>query len=135
MDGSTRACVMNDESAQVIALSDLRPSRSLWGNAAARIRRNRVAMMAGAVILLLAGVAVVGPLVSPYAYDSLDWQHLAVGPFGSGSHWLGTDRLGRDLFVRTSSAVRISLVISLVSTAISLAIGVTWGAVAGYVGG
>ena len=92
-------------------------------------------MGAGGVILFLAVIALVGPLVSPYAYDGLDWQHLAAVPFAAGSHWLGTDRLGRDLFVRTMCGIRISLVISLVSTAISLAIGVTWGAVAGYVGG
>jgi oligopeptide transport system permease protein len=118
-----------------VALSDVRRSRGLWSDAVARIRRNRVAVLAASVILFLAVLALVGPVVSPYAYDALDWQHLAVGPFGSGSHWLGTDRLGRDLFVRTLSGIRISLVISLVSAAISLAIGVTWGAVAGYVGG
>jgi oligopeptide transport system permease protein len=121
---------MND-----IALSDVRRSRGLWSDAATRIRRNRVAVVAASVILFLAVFALVGPVVSPYAYDALDWQHLAVPPFGAGSHWLGTDRLGRDLFVRTLDGIRISLVISLVSTAISLSIGVTWGAVAGYVGG
>jgi oligopeptide transport system permease protein len=92
-------------------------------------------MAAAGVILSLVVAAVVGPLVSPHAVDSLDWQHLAVGPFDSGSHWLGTDRLGRDLFVRTVNGVRTSLVISLVSTTISLVIGVTWGATAGFIGG
>jgi oligopeptide transport system permease protein len=121
---------MND-----VVLSDVRRSRGLWGNAAARIRRSRVAMLAASVILCLCAFALVGPLVSPYASDALDWQHLATSPFGAGSHWLGTDRLGRDLFVRTLEGMRISLVISLVSTVISLSIGITWGAVAGYVGG
>ena len=92
-------------------------------------------MGAAAFIVGLASLALLGPMLSPYAYDFLDWQHLAAAPFGPGSHWLGTDRLGRDLFVRTLYGVRISLLISLVSTVISLVIGVTWGAVAGYVGG
>jgi oligopeptide transport system permease protein len=135
MDGSIRVCVMNDRGAEQTALLDFSRPPGLWSNAAARMRRNRIAIVAGSVIVLLAVVAVLGPLVSPYTYDSLDWQHLAVGPFGSGSHWLGTDRLGRDLFVRTLGGIRISLGISLASTAISLLIGVTWGAVAGYVGG
>jgi len=102
---------------------------------AARLRCNRVAMAAAAVIFLLVVAAIVGPLASPYGVDSLDWDHLAVGPFGPGSHWLGTDRLGRDLFVRICSGLRLSLLISLGSTAISLALGVTWGAVAGFTGG
>jgi oligopeptide transport system permease protein len=76
-----------------------------------------------------------GPALSRYSYDALDWQNLAAPPFAAGTHWFGTDRLGRDLFVRTLYAVRISLLISLAATAISLLIGVTWGAVAGYAGG
>ncbi len=117
-----------------VALSDIRRSRGLWSDAAARITHNRVAVVAASVILLLAVLALSGPVFSPYTYDALDWQHLAAAPFTT-SHWLGTDRLGRDLLVRTLCGVRISLLISLVATAISLAIGVTWGAVAGYVGG
>ena len=118
-----------------IALSDVRGSRGLWRDAVARITRSRVAVVAASVILLLTILALSGPAFSRYAYDALDWQHLAAAPFATASHWLGTDRLGRDLLVRTLYGVRISLLISLVATAISLAIGVTWGAVAGYVGG
>jgi oligopeptide transport system permease protein len=80
-------------------------------------------------------LAIVGPGLSRYSYDTLDWQHLALAPFDISSHLLGTDRLGRDLFVRTLHGLRISLLISFAATAISLVIGVTWGTVAGYVGG
>ncbi len=87
------------------------------------------------LLLCVGAVAFVGPALSPYTYDTLDWQHLALPPFKISSHLLGTDRLGRDLFVRSLQGVRISLLIGLVATAISLAIGVAWGAVAGFVGG
>jgi oligopeptide transport system permease protein len=87
------------------------------------------------LIALIAVLAVFGPFLSPYADDTLDWQHMAVAPGAVASHWFGTDRLGRDLFVRTLHGVRISLVISLLASAVSLVIGVTWGSVAGYVGG
>jgi oligopeptide transport system permease protein len=136
MGGSIRACGMSDAAAgSTSAVSDFRRTPSLWSKAAARMRHNRVAMVGAGVICVLALAAIVGPLISHYAVDSLDWDSVAIGPFGSASHWLGTDRLGRDLFVRTCHGMRISLVISLVSTAISLAIGVTWGAAAGLVGG
>ena len=118
-----------------VALSDIRGSRGLWSDAAVRIKRNRVAVAAASVLLLLAILALSGPAFSRYSYDALDWQHLAAAPFSNASHWLGTDRLGRDLLVRSLYGIRVSLLISLVATAISLAIGVTWGAIAGYVGG
>ncbi|HEY3785899.1 MAG TPA: ABC transporter permease subunit [Steroidobacteraceae bacterium] len=118
-----------------VALSVDTASQGLWRDAARRLRRNRLALGAAIVILCVAVLATVGPALSPYAYDSIDWQSLAAAPFSAASHWLGTDRLGRDLFVRTLAGVRISLLISLLATAISLAIGVTWGAVAGYAGG
>jgi oligopeptide transport system permease protein len=87
------------------------------------------------VILAVMLLAVLAPLLSPWAYDSLDWQHLASPPGLAAAHWLGTDRLGRDLFVRTLYGVRLSLVISVLASALSLVIGVSWGAVAGFAGG
>jgi oligopeptide transport system permease protein len=50
------------------------------------------------------------------------------------AHWFGSDRLGRDLFVRTLYGVRLSLLISVLATLVSLVIGVAWGAVAGFSG-
>ena len=116
-------------------MSDIRHPRGLWGSAADRMRHNRVALVAGSAILLLAVVSLSGPVFSRYAYDALDWQHLAAPPFSAAGHWLGTDRLGRDLLVRSLYGVRISLLISVAATAVSVAIGVAWGAIAGYVGG
>ncbi len=109
--------------------------RGLWADSAVRIGHDPAALVAGSLLLSFVVIALAGPALSPYSYDTLDWHHLAVAPFKTSSHLLGTDRLGRDLLVRTLQGVRISLLISLVATAISLAIGVAWGAVAGYVGG
>jgi oligopeptide transport system permease protein len=100
-----------------------------------RLRQNRVAVGAAGVIVALALLAVFGPWLSPYSYDALDWQHLAVPPELTASHWLGTDPLGRDLYVRTLYGLRLSLLIGLLATAVSVGIGVAWGAIAGYVGG
>ncbi len=103
--------------------------------AGARLRRRRGALIAAAVILGIALLALVGPFLSPYPYDALDWNNIAVPPQLADAHWLGTDRLGRDLFVRTLHGVRISLAIGVLASSVSLLIGVAWGAVAGYFGG
>ena len=99
------------------------------------MRRSRAALFAAGVVLFIALLAIVGPALSPHTYDGLDWNHIAAPPQLANTHWLGTDRLGRDLFVRTLHGVRVSLAIGLLATAVSLVIGVIWGAVAGYVGG
>jgi len=118
---------MNDAGARVAG--------GLWADAARRLKHHRAATISAAIVLAIALLALVGPSFSPYRYDSLDWNHVAVPPQLANAHWLGTDRLGRDLFVRTLHGLRISLLIGLMATAVSLLIGVTWGAVAGYVGG
>jgi oligopeptide transport system permease protein len=99
------------------------------------LRRNRAAMVALGWIVVVAVLAIVGPSFSPHAYDYIDWDHMGVPPQSDASHWLGTDRLGRDLYVRTLHGVRISLLIGLLATGVSLVIGVAWGATAGYLGG
>ncbi len=53
----------------------------------------------------------------------------------SGEHWLGTDRLGRDVMSGLVHGTRYALTIGLVSVGISLLIGITLGACAGYFGG
>jgi len=98
--------------------------RGLWSDARRRLRGNRAASAALIVLAAIALVALIAPALSPWSYDSLDWQHLAQPPGSAAAHWLGTDRLGRDLLVRTLHGVRLSLLI-----------GVLWGAVAGLAGG
>jgi oligopeptide transport system permease protein len=110
-------------------------SRGFWGDAWRRLKRNRASMVAATVIILITIVAFVGPSLSPHSFDAIDWENMAVGPGGPNDHWLGTDRLGRDLYVRTLFGVQISLQIGLLATLVSLCIGVTWGATAGYLGG
>ena len=102
---------------------------------ARRLRDNRLAVGAAAVLAALALLAILGPYLSPYSYDALDWRHLAIPPGLTASHWLGTDPLGRDLYVRTLYGLRLSLLIGVLATAVSAGVGVAWGVIAGYVGG
>jgi oligopeptide transport system permease protein len=109
--------------------------RGLWSDARRHLRRNRAASTAFILFAAIALTALIAPAFSPWSYDSLDWQHLAQPPGTAAAHWLGTDRLGRDLFVRTMYGVRLSLVLAVLASGLSLLIGVLWGAVAGLAGG
>jgi oligopeptide transport system permease protein len=121
--------------ATALSLAGEPQRRGLWFDAWRRLGRHRGGTVSLAVLMVLALLAILGPPLSPYEADTPDWSAVAVGPGFADGHWFGTDRLGRDLFVRTLDGLRISLSIGLAATAISLLIGVTWGAVAGFVGG
>lgn len=109
-------------------------SRSLWGDAWRRLRRNRMAVAAGAFLLIMSTLAAMAPWLPGLADPAV--QDLARGATApSLAHAFGTDELGRDLFARVLYGGRISLLVGIVGTFVSLLIGVTWGAIAGYVGG
>ena len=109
--------------------------RQVAEDAVRRLRTNPAAVLA---IFVMSGIIIVtlfGPWLNPNNTQSLDWLHLAARPSIEHAHWFGTDRLGRDLFVRTLAGTRVSIAIGLVASAISLIVGVGYGAVAGYIGG
>jgi oligopeptide transport system permease protein len=111
------------------------PAGGFWLGARRHLADNPRALAALAVLAIVALLALFAPLASPWSYDRIDWQHLAQPPGLAASHWLGTDRLGRDLLVRTLQGVRLSLLISVIATALSLLIGLLWGAIAGFSAG
>ena len=98
-----------------------------------RLRRNRTAMGSLAFLVLLAGMAVAAPLLTPYDFDQTDFAAIAESP--SSSHWLGTDALGRDVLTRILHGARISLSLAFVAQAVILVIGVPTGLLSAYVGG
>lgn len=108
------------------------PGSSLGRDAWRRLRRNRLAVVSGLFLLALALACAVLPALLGLSYsDATGTQYL---PPDAG-HWLGTDRLGRDLLARVLFGCRISLAVGLAATVVSITIGVTWGALAGYAGG
>ena len=111
----------------------VRPSQSYWQDAWRRLKRDRLALLGGAAILLILLLAVVGPWLSPYAYDTQDF--LESNELPSLKHWFGTDMFGRDLLVRVLYGARISLAVGFVASLINLTIGVIYGGVSGFVGG
>ncbi len=108
---------------------------ALWRESGRRLRANSGAVIALCIVVVLVAMALVGPWLSPNNLEALDWAHVAARPGMAHAHWFGTDRLGRDLFVRTLDGARVSLAVGLVASAVSLSVGVSYGAVAGYLGG
>ena len=106
---------------------------SPWNDAFRRLRRNRLAVLGLAVLLIFVLAAVVAPWVAPFPFDKTDLRYGAKPP--SRLHVLGTDELGRDLFTRILYGARISFAVGILATLVSLTIGVTYGCVAGYAGG
>ncbi|HMI74271.1 MAG TPA: ABC transporter permease subunit [Steroidobacteraceae bacterium] len=107
----------------------------LAGEAVRRLRSNPAAVAAVAALCAIVVLTWLGPWFSPNNSQTLDWLHIAARPGMQGSHWFGTDRLGRDLFVRTLAGTRVSIAIGLAASVISLLVGVSYGAIAGYIGG
>jgi oligopeptide transport system permease protein len=98
-----------------------------------RLRKNRLAVFGGGVLIFVALACVTGPWLSPYSYEDIALDHTFSAP--CARNWLGTDQLGHDLLVRIFFGGRISLAVGLSATVVALTIGIVYGAVAGFVGG
>lgn len=123
--------------------------RSLWQIAWLRLRRDRMAVAGGVVVLLLIAIAVFAPLLvgwfghppNEFHQDMIDptFQRPKYGVFHSGitRHFLlGVEpTYGRDLFSRILYGARISLGIAFLATLLSVLIGTLLGILAGYFGG
>jgi ABC-type dipeptide/oligopeptide/nickel transport system permease subunit len=117
--------------------------RSLGQIAWRRLRKDRVAMGGGIVIVFLILVAVVGPhlVQNPDTYNSnlIDPTFSRpIGPWGgiSLAHPFGVEPVtGRDMLARTVVGAQYSLLIGFLATLLAVVIGVFFGVIAGYFGG
>lgn len=111
----------------------VRPSKSYWQDAWARLKKDPLAMIGLVTIAIIVVFAIFGPMLSPYTYDGQNIADQNQGP--TLKHIFGTDKFGRDIFVRTLYGARISLSIGVVAAVINLGIGVVYGGISGYFGG
>jgi peptide/nickel transport system permease protein len=111
------------------------PGQLFWR----RLRRDKVAMGAGGVIVALILVAIFAPVITSLAgtpgprvqnSNAVDLFGSPTGP--SSEHPFGVDRLGRDIFSRTVYGTRVSLEVALIATGIAVIIGLVIGLLAGY---
>ena len=94
---------------------------------------HRSITIGAALLALLVAIAIFGPLFSPYAYDDTNLPQKNLPP--SAAHIFGTDELGRDLYTRVCTGLRVSLEIGLLAALVDLCIGVSWGITAALCGG
>lgn len=97
------------------------------------LRRKPLGALGGVLLLAMVGLAFFGGWVAPYGYDDADvFSRLRPA---SGSHWLGTDNLGRDLLSRIIYGARVSMAVGFGGVALGLAGATLVGLLSGYFGG
>lgn len=95
--------------------------------------QNWLSVLGLVILVLLVLVAAFGPALVPHDPEVLGIGSRATPP--GAEYWLGTDELGRDVFSRAVSGVRVSLLVGVVAAAGSTLLGIIIGSMAGYFGG
>lgn len=109
-------------------------SEGYWASVWRRLRRDKVAMAAGLVVLALILMALLAPYIAPA--DPLSGRITRrLRPIGTEGFPLGTDELGRDMLSRLIHGARMSLLMGVTPVIIAFGLGSAIGIVAGYLGG
>jgi len=106
------------------------PAAAARQSALAKVFQNRLAYVGAIGCLIIALVAIFGPMLVPHSPFSQSMLNRFASP--SVVHWFGTDGFGRDLFSRVIYATRVSVVISLASVLLGMVLGTVLGVIAGY---
>lgn len=136
----------NEEKESLVIMRD---SVSFWKDGLRRLRKNKVAMVSLAVIIIIMFFSFVVPSFYPYDYKeqirgsenlapmtySVKEQERIDAGEDVFPHFLGTDKLGRDYAVRVMMGSRISLIVGLVAAVIIFVIGSIYGSIAAFFGG
>ena len=117
-------------------------SKILNSNLGYSFRRNPVAMVSMIIFLLIAGAAILSPLIAPYdpydpaQIDIMNSEYPPVWIDGALPQFVfGTDDQGRDLWSTILYGTRLSLLIGVCAVALQAFLGISIGLIAGYIGG
>ena len=119
----------DEKNSEFIAVSSKTFLKDAWD----RFKKNKLALFGLVFLTVLIIGAILVPMLSPFDYESQDILNRNALP--SLAHPFGTDKLGRDIFVRVMYGARISLAVGFSTAAINLVIGIIYGGISGYVGG
>jgi oligopeptide transport system permease protein len=113
---------------------DLSKGQSLWSDAWARLKKNKMAMASLIVLFVIGVLCFILPAFSMIADpNNQNLNSTFLDP--NKNHWLGTDQSGRDLLARLLYGGQISLLVGIIATTVSVIIGLIYGSIAGYAGG
>jgi len=96
------------------------------------VLRSASARAAAGILIVVALLAVLGPVLAPHDPLAQNTATILQGP--SGEHWLGTDALGRDVLSRLLAGSPVSLAAALLAVAVGLVLGVVPGLLSVYLG-
>lgn len=96
------------------------------------ILRYHSARAAAVVLGLIVVLAVFGPALAPFDPLEQDTSAILQGP--SGTHWLGTDNVGRDVFSRLLAGSTVSVLSALQCVVVGFLLGVIPGFLSVYLG-
>jgi peptide/nickel transport system permease protein len=94
--------------------------------------RNRISLIGACILSFLVLMVLSGTFLAPY-----DYEKVGAGPVMSSPSWnyvMGTDDLGRDIFSRVLSGLRISLLVGITAAVVSTLVGILVGAISGFFG-
>lgn len=95
--------------------------------------RNRRAVVGAIILVIIIGMAIFAPYVTPYDPAKQNIRNRLQGP--SKEHPFGTDQFGRDTYTRVVYGARLSLRVGFLAISLALVVGCFLGLVAGYYGG
>jgi peptide/nickel transport system permease protein len=111
----------------------MQSSSSIVSHAARIVTLNWLSVAAVATVAIMLLLALFGPMLAPFDPYATDLGHVLLPP--SGTHWFGTDQLGRDVLSRVIVSARLDLFIAVCAVTASFTIGVSIGGLSGYLGG
>jgi peptide/nickel transport system permease protein len=95
--------------------------------------KNWVSVLGLVILVLLSITALIGPALAPFDPDDLEIGRRQTPP--GATYWVGTDELGRDVFSRAVTAIRVSLLVGIIAATVSTIVGILVGSLAGFFGG
>jgi peptide/nickel transport system permease protein len=114
-------------------LKALPKHKEVFSSIAAVFLHDRRGIVGVFLLLVMIFAAIVGPELIPYDSHQPNLKDRFAAP--SWSHWMGTDRNGRDLLARVVAGASTSFSVAFGAALLALVIGAPLGAVTSYIGG